>query len=88
MFFLGVSQCRITAPSLPLLEGRSSACPSSCPALCPGVTQLAQMDSSVSSSAVVTLISKQYLERGPVTSVSPLETPHMNIKEEVRQTAK
>lgn len=59
--------------------------PGSCPTLHPGVTQLAQMDSPVASNAMVTPISKQHLERGPVTSGSPLAMPNMKIKkEEVR----
>lgn len=84
MPFLGGGATSVlnNTPTLPFSQGHSCPCPGFCHALHPGLTQLAQMDSSVSSNAMVTLISKQHLERGPVTSVSPLETPNMKIKEE------
>lgn len=49
----------------------------------PGVTQLAPSGPSASSNAMVTLISKQHLEGGPVTSASPLETPSVETREDV-----
>ena len=72
-------------PPCPSSQGLTTPCPGFYPALHPGVTPLAQGDSSASSNAMVTLISKQRLESGPMTSCLSLETPNMKIKkEEVR----
>jgi len=83
--FLEEPPCAQQHPLPLLLSAALWSRPGSCPALHPGMTQLAQMESSASSNAMVTLISKQHLEGGPVTSASSLETPHTKIKkEEVR----
>ena len=68
-----------SAPPCPSSQGLTTPCPGSYPALHPGVTPSAQGDCSASSNAMVTLISKQRLERGPMTSCLSLETPNMKI---------